>query len=82
MCGRDEPGVDTDLMQMVDIATPHIAGHSYEGKVNGTIQVYEALTRHYGLEGGWDPQRILGPGPEDDLELHLDRPDGPRETVI
>ena len=64
-----EPVVDTELMALVDIATPHIAGHSYEGKVNGTIQIYQAYTQHYGLDDRWDPQSILAPAAEDHLQL-------------
>lgn len=77
-----EPAVDVDLMKLVDIATPHIAGHSYEGKVNGTIQIYEALTSHYGLDGGWDPERILAPGPKDNLALDPGSLDAPAASVL
>jgi erythronate-4-phosphate dehydrogenase len=41
-CWEGEPTYRTDLLARVDIATPHIAGHSYEGKVNGTKIVYKA----------------------------------------
>ena len=41
-----EPLVDTELAQRVEIATPHIAGHSFDGKVRGTAMIYEALCRH------------------------------------
>jgi erythronate-4-phosphate dehydrogenase len=41
-CWEGEPTYRTDLLARVDIATPHIAGHSYEGKVNGTKIVYTA----------------------------------------
>lgn len=37
-----EPNISATILEMVDLATPHIAGHSLEGKVNGTIMVYEA----------------------------------------
>ena len=41
-CWEGEPTYRTDLLARVDLATPHIAGHSYEGKVNGTKIVYTA----------------------------------------
>ncbi len=66
-----EPEIDTELLKLVDVATPHIAGHSYEGKVNGTIQIYEAFTQHYGVDGGWDPASILQPASEDHLVLDM-----------
>lgn len=68
---ENEPGINTALYEYIDIGTPHIAGHSYEGKVNGTIQVYEALTRYLNQSGGWDIESVLRPGPEDRLELSM-----------
>jgi len=47
---EDEPNIDTKLLQMVDIGTPHIAGYSLDGKVAGTIMVYEAACEYFGLE--------------------------------
>ncbi len=35
---------------MVDIATPHIAGYSYQGKQNGTAQSVRSLARFFGFE--------------------------------
>lgn len=32
-----EPLINKDLLKVSDIATPHIAGYSYEGKVNATV---------------------------------------------
>lgn len=75
---EDEPSIDMELMDMVDIATPHIAGHSYEGKVNGTIQIYESFIQHYKMDSTWDAQRILAPSAEDKLDL--DVPDVPVRT--
>lgn len=42
---EDEPNILTSLIPLVDIATPHIAGHSIEGKEMGTVMVYEQLCR-------------------------------------
>ncbi len=33
---RNEPDINTELMKITDIATPHIAGYSIEGKINAT----------------------------------------------
>lgn len=40
---ENEPGINSSLLQKVFIATPHIAGYSYEGKINGTMMIYNAL---------------------------------------
>ncbi|MGG4609063.1 4-phosphoerythronate dehydrogenase PdxB [Providencia sp. Me31A] len=43
-----EPDLNTDLLNLVDIATPHIAGYTLEGKARGTTQVYEAYCQFIG----------------------------------
>lgn len=49
-----EPDINTALMDMVDIATPHIAGYSYQGKLNGTASAVQAVARHFGIEELYD----------------------------
>lgn len=44
-----EPAIDPALRDLAAIATPHIAGHSLDGKLRGTHQIYTALSRHLGL---------------------------------
>lgn len=44
-----EPRIDAELAAQVQIATPHIAGYSQEGKWRGTQMVYEAFCRHLGV---------------------------------
>ena len=44
-----EPDVDTGLLERVWLGTPHIAGYSLDGKVNGTEMIYRALCQHLGL---------------------------------
>ncbi|MCX5673975.1 MAG: 4-phosphoerythronate dehydrogenase [Planctomycetota bacterium] len=56
-----EPNIDADLLRRVRLATPHIAGYSYDGKVNGTRMVLEALCRHFGLGRSWDPAALMPP---------------------
>lgn len=38
-----EPDLLTELVPHTELATPHIAGYSLEGKVRGTYQVYQAF---------------------------------------
>lgn len=63
-----EPTPDPDLLRRVDLATPHIAGYSYDGKVEGTRMLYHALVAHLGLPPAWDAA-ALAPGPDDALTL-------------
>ncbi|MCG6200584.1 4-phosphoerythronate dehydrogenase [Psychromonas antarctica] len=41
---ENEPNINKDLLPFVDIATPHIAGYSLDGKVRGTEMLYHALS--------------------------------------
>ena len=50
-----EPDFDAELLRLVDIGTPHIAGYSHEGKVNGTTMIYNALAEHVGTSKNWKP---------------------------
>ncbi len=47
---NNEPNVNEDLIDMVDIATPHIAGYSYQGKLNATSLAVKAVARYFGIE--------------------------------
>ena len=47
---NNEPYVNQDLVDLVDIATPHIAGYSYQGKQNGTALAVRAIARFFGIE--------------------------------
>lgn len=58
-----EPEVRLDVLDSVDIATPHIAGYSFDGKVNGTRQIYEAACKHLGVPANWSVDALL-PEPE------------------
>jgi len=51
-----EPKINTELLKKVHAASPHIAGYSYEGKVNGTKMIYDALCNFTGKQPGWKPQ--------------------------
>lgn len=42
-----EPKISKQLLDLVRIATPHIAGYSLEGKAKGTQMIYEAFCQHY-----------------------------------
>lgn len=44
-----EPEVDLELMQQCMLATPHIAGYSLDGKMNGTYMIYQACCQALGL---------------------------------
>jgi erythronate-4-phosphate dehydrogenase len=42
----NEPEIDINLLQQTFIATPHIAGYSYDGKIKATEMLLAALNKH------------------------------------
>lgn len=44
---EEEPDIDAGLRDLVSLATPHIAGHSLDGKLRGTWMIQQALAGHY-----------------------------------
>ena len=45
----DEPDIDSELLSLVELATPHIAGYSTDGKANGTSMAVRAVAKHFGI---------------------------------
>mgnify|MGYP003651839722 FL=1 len=45
---EEEPDIDAGLRDLVSLATPHIAGHSLDGKLRGTWMIQQAIARHCG----------------------------------
>ncbi|MBL7017111.1 MAG: 4-phosphoerythronate dehydrogenase [Kiritimatiellales bacterium] len=54
-----EPNIRADVLAAADLGTPHIAGHSLEGKLNGTIQVYREACHFFEVKPTWDPAPLL-----------------------
>lgn len=44
-----EPAIDVDLLGMVALGTPHIAGYSYDGKLNASYMLLHEMQRFFGL---------------------------------
>ncbi|MBR5075894.1 MAG: 4-phosphoerythronate dehydrogenase PdxB [Bacteroidales bacterium] len=66
-----EPEPDRELMELLDIATPHIAGYSADGKANGTMMSVRTVASVLGLPlTEWRPEGI--PAPAQPLEFTLD----------
>lgn len=48
-CWENEPDIDTGLLNLIDLGTPHIAGYSKDGKAKGTSMSVQAVSRFFGL---------------------------------
>ena len=66
-----EPELDPELVSLLDLSTPHIAGYSADGKANGTTMSVRTIARELGLPlTDWVATDI--PSPEQSLSFELD----------
>lgn len=47
---ENEPDIDLALLELVALGSPHIAGYSYEGKLNGSAMIHAALAQFLGAD--------------------------------
>jgi len=47
---ENEPSIDASLLPLIEIATPHIAGHSAEAKINANKMIVDSLCNFFGME--------------------------------
>jgi erythronate-4-phosphate dehydrogenase len=76
---ENEPNIDVELLGMVDIATPHIAGYSLDGKIAGMIMIYKAACKYFGLEAKYDLEDFLPEPAVSELRIN---PQGRAEQEI
>ncbi len=69
----DEPYASQSLLATTDIATPHIAGYSSDGKLRGTEMVYRECCHFFEQEPTWDSQALRPPSqcPEITLDARV-----------
>lgn len=66
-----EPDLDPELVNLLDISTPHIAGYSADGKANGTSMSVQYISRQLDLPlKEWKAEGV--PAPVQTLEFELD----------
>lgn len=71
---ENEPNISLDLLGKVTIGTPHIAGYSFDGKVNGTYQLYVALCNFLKQRPSWDYRKNLPDPPFKEIYITDDNP--------
>ena len=58
-CWENEPDLDLELLGITEIATPHIAGYSKDGKAKGTSMSVQAISDFFGLGlNNWQPSGV------------------------
>ena len=76
-----EPEPDRELMDLLDIATPHIAGYSADGKANGTMMSVRTVASVLGLPlTDWRPAAV--PAPVQPLGFPLDASGKNQQEVL
>jgi len=58
---ENEPAIDVELLTMVELGTSHIAGYSFDGKLNAIRMIHAAVGRFFGLKGTWTVPLTLPP---------------------
>lgn len=58
---ENEPDPLAGLVPLTEIATPHIAGYSLEGKARGTWMLYQAFCQQWGYQPRQDLSQLLPP---------------------
>ena len=56
---KNEPEINFRLFDSVDIATPHIAGHSYDGKALGSFMIFKNFCDFFNIEPTISTNQIL-----------------------
>ncbi|MHC4271186.1 MAG: 4-phosphoerythronate dehydrogenase [Planctomycetota bacterium] len=77
---ENEPDIDYELLRNVDLGTPHIAGYSLDGKVNGMIMIYDAVCKYFGLSSDLNISSFL-PDVEE-AEVKVDHGDKDQQHVL
>jgi len=77
-----EPQPDRELLPLLDIATPHIAGYSADGKANGTTGSVRTVARVLGIEPLKDWTASGLPAPGQPLEFIINAGGDDIETVL
>ena len=66
---ENEPDISPELLDIVNLGTPHIAGYSFDGKVNGVRMIYEAACRYFAKPATWKPDLPAPPVPHIELTV-------------
>ncbi len=66
---ENEPNIDLELLNLTEIATPHIAGYSFDGKTNGTALLHAAVCQFLAIPDDLQISKLLPPPPTPRITL-------------
>lgn len=59
---ENEPAIDVELLTLAELGTSHIAGYSFDGKLNGVKMIHRALAEFLGVRPRWSgPEQLPEP---------------------
>ena len=58
---ENEPAIDVELLSMVELGTSHIAGYSFDGKLNAVRQIHDAMGKFFQMPRTWTVPASLPP---------------------
>lgn len=77
---ENEPDINLELLNLVDICSSHIAGYSADGKSNGTSMSVQAVSKKLGLDlNSWFPDNV--PMPDKLIKVKNSGFEGVKEAV-
>jgi len=79
-CWEGEPAFRPDVMKAADLATPHIAGYSFEGRVMGTVLAYRRLCQFLNITPTFNHEAMMPPPPVP--EINYDATDKTDEEAL
>lgn len=79
---ENEPEIDLELLEYAEIATPHIAGYSADGKANGTAVCVNSINEFFdlGLIKNWYPENI--PNAENGNEISVETYNKSEQSIL
>ncbi|WP_191603458.1 4-phosphoerythronate dehydrogenase [Marinomonas algicola] len=59
---ENEPAISSETLSLVDIATPHIAGYSKQGREMGTLMIFKAFLDHFNIDTSNNDEESISKG--------------------
>jgi len=66
---KNEPYINLNLLQKIELGTAHIAGYSVDGKVRGTAMLYESVCKYLNKKPIWQAEHCLPAPPVEQLRF-------------
>lgn len=79
---ENEPCIDPGLVDVCALATPHIAGHTWEAKAGATKRLFDALRSATGSEVSWEPTEDTNAENVRTIDVHVAGIAGVRQAAL